>query len=330
MSAHPQNAPIALVGSGLMAQAYAKVLTAQGREFCVIGRGAESAVRFRDATGIAVSTGGLDRWLDDHGAAPHTAIVAVNLSMLADVSAQLLRAGTQRLLIEKPGAIDRSGLTLIQQAAAASCADVFIAYNRRFYASTLAAEELAQADGGITSFQFEFTEWTHRIGVGSRPADELAAWFFANSSHVVDLAFHLGGQPVQWQAWAGGKLDWHPHGSIFCGAGATDRGALFSYQANWQALGRWSVELLTRKHRLHLRPMESLGVQDAGSLEIKPFALDDQLDRDYKPGLYRQTQAFLDGADAHRLPTLAEHVHFWDTVLEVIAGGSQTVMHRAA
>jgi len=330
MSAHPQNAPIVLVGSGLMAQAYAKVLTTQGREFCVIGRGAESAAKFRDATGVAVSTGGLDRWLDDHGAAPQTAIVAVNHAYLAEVSVQLLQAGTRRLLIEKPGAPNRLGLDAIQQTMSGTPAEVFIAYNRRFYASTLAAEAMTRDDGGITSFNFEFTEWTHRIDVAARPVNELVGWFFGNSSHVVDLAFYLGGWPEQLQSWAGGHLDWHPFGSIFCGAGATDRGALFSYQANWQSAGRWSVELLTRKRRLHLRPMESLSVQDIGSVDIKPFPLDDQLDREFKPGIYRQTQAFLDGIDAHRLPKLGEHVHFWDAVLEVIAGGSPTAIRRAA
>jgi predicted dehydrogenase len=330
MSDHMSDSPILLVGSGLMAEAYAKVLTAQGRAFAVVGRGAESAAKFQAATGVPVATGGLEAWLDQHGETPSAAIVAVNLPQLADVSARLLRAGTKQLLIEKPGALDRHGLDRIQRACHATRAETYIAYNRRFYASVLAAEQLAKDDGGLTSFQFEFTEWTHRIGVGTRPAAELGAWFFANSSHVVDLAFHLGGWPAQLQAWSQGRLDWHQSGAIFCGAGATDRGALFSYQANWQAPGRWSVELLTPRHRLHLKPLEALGIQELGSLEIKPFPLDERLDRDFKPGLYRQTEAFLNGNPDGRLPTLNEHIHFWDTVLEVIAGGSQSSLRRAA
>jgi hypothetical protein len=117
---------------------------------------------------------------------------------------------------------------------------------------------------------------------------------------------------------------------VFCGAGVTDRGALFSYQANWQSAGRWSVELLTPRHRLHLRPLESLGVQEIGSLEIQPFPLDDQLDRDFKPGLYRQTQAFLDGVGAERLPTLSDHAQLWDSVLEPIVGADRPAVRRAA
>ena len=330
MSHHVANSAICLVGSGLMSQAYAKVLQAQGRDFHVIGRGAESAAKFREATGIDVVTGGVERWLDQHGTIAETAIVAVNVSELANVSVQLLRAGVRRLLIEKPGALNRRGLEQVARAAMDTGANVFIAYNRRFYASVLAAEQVALDDGGVTSLQFEFTEWTHRIGVGSRHPAELAGWFFANSSHVVDLAFHLGGLPVQLQSWTGGELAWHPHGSIFCGAGQTDCGALFSYQANWQSPGRWSVELSTRKHRLHLRPLEQLGMQEIGSLEVKSVPIDDALDREFKPGIYRQTMAFLDGADAQRLSTLDEQLRFWDDVLAVIVQGSRATVRQSA
>jgi predicted dehydrogenase len=324
------KASLALIGCGAMAQAYAKVLSVQQREFDVVGRGAESAAKFRDATGLDALTGGVEAYLDRHGVAPQAAIVAVNLSMLADVSAQLLRAGTRRLLIEKPGASDRAALRKIEQVAAETGADIFIAYNRRFFASTLAAQQIVHDDGGLTSLQFEFTEWIHRIGIGLRPAVEYESLLMTNSSHVIDLAFYLGGRPADWQAWTGGTLDWHPPGSRFCGAGLTERGALFSYLANWQAPGRWSVELMTRAHRLHLRPMESLGVQTIGSLEIKPAELDDRLDREFKPGLYRQTSAFLDGEDADSLPTLAEHTQFWDAVLTRIAGGATAAVRRAA
>lgn len=87
---------------------------------------------------------------------------------------------------------------------------------------------------------------------------------------------------------------------------------------------------MTRKHRLHLRPMETLGVQEIGSVDIKPMALDDHLDREFKPGIYRQTTAFLDGTESNRLPTLAEHAQFWDAVLTKVAGGPSVAVRHAA
>ena len=73
----------------------------------------------------------------------------------------------------------------------------------------------------------------------------------------------------------------------------TDKGVLFSYFADWEAPGRWGVEVLTRKNRLILRPMEQLQVTPLRSVKVESVSLEDKLDQDFKPGLYRQTEAFL-------------------------------------
>ena len=57
----------------------------------------------------------------------------------------------------------------------------------------------------------------------------LKEWFIQNSSHVVDLAFNLGGNPVEMKSFVSGGQSWHPKGTIFSGAGITDKNALFSY-----------------------------------------------------------------------------------------------------
>ena len=126
----------------------------------------------------------------------------------------------------------------------------------------------------------------------------------ANSSHVIDLAFYLGGQPTELSSYTAGKLPWHPNAAIYAGAGKTENNALFSYQANWQAPGRWALEFLTSKHRLIFRPMEQLQIQQLGSVAIEPVEIDDSLDHDFKPGLYRQVQAFLGCQQG--LPTIQE------------------------
>ena len=93
----------------------------------------------------------------------------------------------------------------------------------------------------------------------------------------------------------------------FSGAGITNKGALFSYQANWNAPGRWVVEVLTTKHRLYFKPMETLQIQEKGSVAIKPVEIDNQLDIDFKPGFYLQTKAFVEG-DYGRFCMVEEHV----------------------
>ena len=322
MPDHLESSRVCLVGAGPMAVEYARVLQARAAPFDVIGRSEKSAEAFRAQVDVPVYIGGLDCWLADRATMPLVAIVAVGVDELSAATAALLEAGTRRILVEKPGALDLAQLERLVDLADGSGAEVSIAYNRRFYASTLAAERMIADDGGATSFQFEFTEWSHRIAELKKPAAVLAAWFLANSSHVVDLAFFLGGRPVEMHCRTSGSLAWHPSASVFCGSGVSDRGALFSYQANWASPGRWGVEIMTRHRRLILRPMETLQVQKHGTIEVVPVALDDACDDRFKPGLYRQVQAFLTGDDADRLPTLHEHFHLASTALASIAGGT--------
>ena len=75
---------------------------------------------------------------------------------------------------------------------------------------------------------------------------------------------------------------------------------------------------MTRKNRLILRPMEQLQVTPLGSVKIEPVTLEDKLDHDFKPGLYRQTEAFLQQDTTH-FCTLEEQVKHAD-LYEKMAG----------
>ena len=283
-----------LIGAGPMAQAYAAVLMAQGVPFRVIGRSRASAQAFHQVTGLPVYEGGLEAALASLPP-PEQAIVAVGVEQLAPTAQQLLAAGCKHLLLEKPGALTLSELQVLHATAHAKGAQVWVAYNRRFYASVQQLRQLAAADGGIISAVFEFTEWSHRIRDLQKAPGVKEHWLLANSTHVIDLAFHCIGLPAegQWQGWHGGGLDWHPTAARFHGAGVSERGIPFAYQADWEAPGRWGVELLTRHNRYLLRPMEALQAIPLGSVEPQTIDLDDALDLQFKPGLFRQCGAFL-------------------------------------
>jgi len=297
-----------LIGSGPMALAYASVLKAQNVPFRVIGRGLASAESFWKTTGIAVTAGGLDLALAKMSP-PKEAIVAVDINQLASVTQRLIGAGCKRLLIEKPGALNINDLHEIQSKATISGANVWIAYNRRFYASVNKLRELVNSEGGIISTVFDFTEWSHKICDLHIDKVVMQRWLLSNSSHVLDLVFSFIGLPAddQWQAWVGGKLDWHPSGSRFNGAGLSTIGIPFSYNADWEAPGRWGVEISTRKNKYILRPLETLQAIPLGSLQIENVPLDDSLDKKFKPGIYLQCQSFLN-ADDKFLCSLADQI----------------------
>jgi predicted dehydrogenase len=284
-----------LVGAGYMAKEYARVLKGLKREFVVIGRGKETAVDFENVLRIPVIIGGIENYMRSNQTPPKYAIVAVDAQYLYDVASRILNFGVKNVLLEKPGALTIANIRNLQKLAGKKNGKVFIAYNRRFYSSALKAKKIIGEDGGCTSFVFEFTEWSHLVKDAKKSKEEKARWFIANSTHVVDLAFYLGGNPKYIKCYTAGGLDWHPSASIFSGAGISEAGAVFSYHANWAAPGRWGVEVLTTKHRLILRPLEELQVQELRSVEVKKVELDDELDRLYKPGLFREMECFLNG-----------------------------------
>lgn len=294
-----------LIGTGLMGIEYAKVLNALNVEYTAIGRGEQSALIFEEQTGHKVVRGGLTNFLLTGPTKPNSAIVAVGIEALTETCIELLNYGVNKILQEKPGVGWVNEIDLLAEAAKRGNATVVLAYNRRFYSSVLKAEEIIKADGGVSSFNFEFTEWSHVIAPLSKTQVEHHTWFMGNSSHVIDTAFFLGGSPKQLCAYHSGKneLEWHPSGSIYVGAGMSENGALFSYQANWSAPGRWVVEILTKKHRLYFKPMESLQIQNLGSVAVNPVEIDNHFDVDFKPGLYLQTKAFLE-SDYSRFCTI--------------------------
>ncbi|MBI3534470.1 MAG: Gfo/Idh/MocA family oxidoreductase [Deltaproteobacteria bacterium] len=300
------NSEFCLVGAGQMAIDYAKVLQSLKQPFVVVGRGATTAKTFESQTGLSVKHGGVKEFLARVQKVPQQAIVAVGVEQLSSVTSVLIESGVRRILVEKPGGLNISEIRNLASLADRRCAEIYVAYNRRFYASVLTAKRLIAEDGGVTSFHFEFTEWPHVIE--KLPGEMIKReWFLANSTHVIDMAFFLGGKPKEISSFVSGSLEWHPSGAQYSGAGISVNGALFSYCADWTAPGRWNVEIMTRKRRFIFRPLEKLQVQLNGSVTITDFPLQDQQDHDFKPGLYRQTKAFLSG-DVEDLLSIAEHV----------------------
>lgn len=311
------NVKVLVVGAGLMAKEYCKVLQALRREPVVVGRSESRAVQFEEEMGISVLPGGIEKNITEMDEIPEYAIVAVDVRQLAAVTQTLLSNGIKNILLEKPGALTRSELEANRDMAAGQHANVYIAYNRRYYASTQKALEIIEEDGGVSSFHFEFTEWSHVIEKAAHPQEVKEKWILCNSTHVLDLAFFLGGFPEELAAYAAGSLKWHSSGSVYVGGGITEKGALFSYHANWAAPGRWAVEVLTNKHRLYLKPMETLQVQELAAVAVNPIEIDDRLDKEFKPGLYRQVESFLENIDDGKKITIAEqaeHLQFYEKI----------------
>lgn len=308
-----------LIGTGLMGIEYSKVLKALDFNFIAIGRGEQSAKKFEIETGHNVITGGLGEFLITKPILPDSAIVAVGIEALTETAIMLLDYGVTNILQEKPGIGYPSEINSLVKLTTEKKANVLLAYNRRFYSSVLKAQEIIFEDGGVSSFSFEFTEWSHIISTLKKTKVEHNTWFLGNSTHVIDTAFFLGGKPKQLAAFFKGGLTWHPSSSVFSGAGISEENALFSYQANWEAPGRWVLEICTLKHRLIFKPMESLQIQNIGSVAVDQVEIDSHLDKEFKPGLYLQTQAFIEG-DYKRFCTILDQNDMIDKYYKSMSG----------
>ncbi|MFL1419274.1 Gfo/Idh/MocA family oxidoreductase [Pseudomonas fildesensis] len=297
---------ILLVGAGPMAVQYAKVLQGMEKQFVVVGRSQQSADAFNSSVGVQPLTGGVEAFFPSIQSITQ-AIVAVSVEQLEYTSSFLLQNGVKNLLVEKPGGMTLEAIERLQVLATAHGASVYVAYNRRFLASVLSARKLIDEDGGVTSFNFEITEWSDAIQKLPKAEGVKENWFFANTSHVTDLAFYLGGKPRQMATFTSGSLPWHSRAARFSGAGETESGALFSYTGDWQAPGRWALEVSTCKRRFIFKPLEKLQVQLINSVAVETLDIDSTLDVEYKPGLYLQVEHFL-MSDKSGLCSLEEHL----------------------
>ena len=306
------NLNMLLVGAGYMGKEYGKVLNALNVPYTVVCRSDSSAHNFNEELGVLPISGGVENALKQLDDKPEMAIVAVNVEFLSSTVIALLNKGIKKILVEKPAGLNRSEMMNIHETCKSTGAEVYVAYNRRFYASTEKALEIISEDGGVSSFNFEFTEWGFQIEKTAHAPAVKEEWLLANSTHVIDLAFFLGGFPKEMCSFKAGSLEWHSRASKYAGAGVTDKGVLFSYQANWDAPGRWAVEVLTKEHRLYFRPMEKLAVQKKGSVNVEEVEINDQLDVDFKPGLYKQVEAFLSEKKDDKLITIEGQINHMD------------------
>lgn len=305
-----------------MAQSYCAVLDAVGASYHVLGRGRDSADSLAAIIRRPVRVGGVEAnrgWIAAEGF--DAAIVCVDIESLAEVTVRLLECGIRSLLVEKPAGLSLTEIGRVSRfVKSVPEAKLYVAYNRRFFASVIQAERMIEEDGGLTSFHFEFTEVSERVLSKDWPPSVLENWILGNSSHVIDLAFFFGGRPKEISSRVSGALEWHPAGAVFTGTGEVDKGVLFSFHADWKSAGRWSVDLRTARRRILLCPLEELTVQWKGSFNSERFLIQDELDQKFKPGLYRMTEAFLSSSDdLRRLPTIDAHLAFVTDVISKIA-----------
>lgn len=283
-----------LIGSGNNAIDYLNVLNELDVNTIVVGNSKSSCDRFYLKTKLKPLTGGLYNNLKVHQA-PKSAIVSVSIEQLFKCTKLLIQKGCKNILVEKPGALEIKELLELKKLKDKFSANLWIAYNRRFYKSVRLLKKLSDEDGGIKSLFFEFTELSSLLenpNFKNHVKEKTLLW---NSSHVIDLAFNLIGEPKKdnWQFYNSGNLKNHKSSSRFNGAGTSQKNIPFTYHADWECPGRWGVDVMTKNNRFILRPLEKLQVISKGSMKAELVYCKKNIEDNFKPGFYQQCKEFL-------------------------------------
>ena len=312
------NIKVLLIGAGYMSREYIKILTDMNIPFTVIGKSEKNVQETRSIyTGIHIISGGIENF-KEYADYTH-AIVAVNVAQLYPVTLCLINNGIKNILCEKPIVLYQNNLDTLADACIKKQVNLYAAYNRRFYSSVSELKKQVEKDGGILSCHFEFTEWIHRINPSEFTTEELNRWIISNSSHVIDLAFHLIGKPELLNSHVAGqnKIEWHPNGTVFIGSGVSEYNIPFTYHSNWNSAGRWSIEVLTSGNKYFLRPLEGLQKQKKGQLTIEDISIENELDVKYKPGNYKMVDAFLNDKPKNTLCEMNEFTQLFSSLLKI-------------
>jgi predicted dehydrogenase len=278
-----------VVGYGNMGKEYVAALQRLrigGLRVC--SRSERSLEDLRGQRNVEVDAGGVEQFecVPRQG---ELAIVAVPTDALAAAVRRLLSLGFRRILVEKPVALYSDEIYALHAEAKGAEAEVACAFNRISYPSFFEVLSRVEAEGGISSCHYEFTELIRPDWPDRFDADELNRWGISNSIHVISMAHGLIGLPRVWHAQVHGRtqIDWHQTGSVFSGAGTTRREIPYSYHADWKSTGRWMVEVHTQESSYRLCPLETVQRREKalGPWDDIPVA---SLDETIKPGLLEQ------------------------------------------
>lgn len=294
---------ILIIGAGYMAEQYSESLKKMDiRDVTVIGNSKNKVKKLCKKYDFFSLDGGFQKNLSKVDL-KDLVIIATPIPLLIPASKLAIKFGQRNILLEKPGDLKSTSLESLQKNSIGK--KIHLAYNRLFYPSYHKLLELSKIDGGITSCTFTFTEWTHKINFNSYSKSVLSRWGISNSLHVVSMVMRLIGMPKTMKCFQKSPLSWHKSGSIFVGAGISNKNIPFSYNSDWNSAGRWGIDVMTRKNSYRLMPLEKLYRCKKGSINWENIPLKKSFPK-IKDGIAEEIFSMLDVKPEIDLVTLKE------------------------
>jgi hypothetical protein len=294
MSGYLIKEKIWLIGTGSIAVEYSKVLESLEVGFALIGRRNINQDKFPNSP-IVVIEGGFEN-IDNYSyEIPKLAFVVVNVENLYSVTKKCISLGVKNILVEKPGSLNTTEIRELCSFAKSNLSNVYVAYNRRFFQTTKWIKDAVSQFGKFDTVHFEFTEWTERLKNTIKSEKVFSNWFFANSTHLIDLVFFIVGDPTILNSYSSKSDGIISESNVFAGSGITTNGTFFSYNSNWGSTGNWSIVLSTKGKKFLLSPLEEIKIQSELGVNA-PFNLiemNNSVDQAYKAGFFEMLSTFI-------------------------------------
>ncbi len=281
---------LALVGSGYMATEYLKASRAiNGLEIVGISsRNLNSASELAKSFDIPyLSASHLDLAANS-GA--HVLLVCVPELAAVGVISDLLRFQLP-IVAEKPVGLSLAEAHNIEMLAVRFNTPLYVALNRRFYSSTLAA--LAEINSAHGARFIRVVDQQNQIAAmeAMQPLEVVHRWMFANSIHIIDYIRFL----------ARGRVDDIQTEIIDLGDSRTvrnsrihfDSGDKALYTAYWNTPAKWSVDVSINDVLWQFAPLEESRVMYLDRAKSHPLEVN-QNDLDFKPGLVKILEEVMD------------------------------------
>lgn len=220
------------------------------------------------------------------------------------------------MFLEKPAGYNLPMARRVREAAERNGRTAYLGLNRRFYASTLhAQQELATCEGPRHINVFDQQNFAEARSLG-HPEEVVRHFMYANSIHIVDYLMQFGrGSVVEVRR----ERDWLGEDTFLQAASVQfSSGDTGRYECLWNAPGPWSCSVSTAEKRLEMRPLESLAIQMAGSRRLTPVE-PDMIDSTYKAGFFRQAEAMIAtlGGSRDVMPSLADGLRTMELIHDI-------------
>ena len=228
-------------------------------------------------------------------------LVLVSANQIYEVASKLLPKGIPFFLEKPPGLVPEQTKSLAKLADSHGTQNM-IGFNRRYYSVFQKGLAVIRDHGALLGVAVEGHERFWKIAGSDIPDEMRQNWIYANSTHTIDLLRFFGGEIKSISSLSNSLKE--TNGDQFVASMEFESGTLGTYTSHWYSPGGWSATLYGEGITVKFNPLEKgiwIGT-DLNEHEINP----DEVDVKYKPGFYRQMEAFANmvGSGSLNLPGL--------------------------